>query len=87
MKLQYEQGKRRRVKRFGFYSVTNYDGYWWKDDKWVKNPSGECCSHYWGCRSTKSFIRLLKKWRKYLPKGITFYLVSRWQKHDVIGKI
>lgn len=37
-------------------------------------------------KSVKAFVRLLKKWSKYLPKGIEFELQGRYVDDVVIGK-
>lgn len=97
MKLKYTAEKRLRIKRFGFYGVTTYEDYWYcdLDNRWhhideIQNTPelrrGGYGPDCYGVRSVKAFIRKLKQWRKYLPKGVEFILVSRWKHHDVIGK-
>ncbi len=37
------------------------------------------------CQSPKAFIRLLKKWSKYLGHGVKFKLVSHFTEMSIIG--
>lgn len=44
-------------------------------------------NYFHGARNVKGFVRLLKKWRKYLPSGVEFELLSCWIGKSVVGKI
>lgn len=100
MKLKYNLPKGYRVNRtiaycgiqLAFEQSIKTNHYWWcyATNKWVDYdtplPKGGS-SHYRGrCRSVKAFKRLLRKWSKYLPKGLAFELVSQYDALCVIGK-
>jgi hypothetical protein len=95
MKLKYKAPKGQRC-NYAYCGVTTFDGYMYTEVennkfKWVNNENVcdyeySVCTHA-PCRNIKQFKRLLKKWRKYLPKGIKFILISRYVNNDVEGKI
>lgn len=78
--------------------VTNYSGYWYFKTlgRWVHRDeipkhihvSGSIASHYGPVYTIKQFNKKLRVWRRYLPKGIEFILVSRYvDVADVYRKI
>lgn len=98
MKLKYKQAKRRRIKSSRFHSVTTFSDYWYcdYDNRWHHRKEIHVNDHLrqeaygtdcMNVRSVKAFIRKLKQWRKYLPAGVEFILVSRFKNCHVRGKI
>jgi hypothetical protein len=67
------------------YLSADYDGIERKyvNNKIVKLHPKERTKY---CRSAKAFRRLLRKWSKYLPPGIEFMMVSRWDDWTIYGK-
>jgi hypothetical protein len=62
-----------------------------KEHKWVCDENGIGFGKEWSssCKppsSVKAFVRLLKKWSKYLPPNLEFTLASRFDILEVIGK-
>lgn len=85
MKLKYEAQKGFRV-NYKFMGFTTHESGWWfnyNTEIWEKNPeAGEKgYSSHQSCKSMKAFRRKLKK----APKGVEFWLVSRWQGCDIKG--
>lgn len=93
MGLKYQRSKGSRIKSSRFRGVTTFDGYWWvrKENKWIHNADPNCVgargSGYFRIRSVRAFRRNLRKWSKYLPKGVKFILISRYKNCDVTGTI
>jgi hypothetical protein len=93
--MRYEAPKGKRIKRVGFWDVTNFEDYHWADalNRWVhrreikslqeKHGDFDYGTHCYGIKSVRTFRRRVKKWSKYLPKGIEFILVPRWVGHHV----
>ena len=85
MKLKYEEQKGFRI-NYKFMGFSTHEQGWWfsnNSNKWEKNPeAGENgYSSHQDCKSMKAFRRKLKK----APKGVKFYLVSRWVGYGIDG--
>ena len=77
--------------------ICSFDGWWWdhKTQRWFdfdkaceeEQSLGDTGSNYpLPCRSVKAFVRLIRKWSKYVPPGVRFTLGSRWGDFCVEGK-
>jgi hypothetical protein len=86
MKLKYEAKKGTRI-NYGFIGCTTFEKAWWYNEtlkKWEYDPDmskGYDYSSYALCKSTKAFIRKLKK----APKGVEFILCSVWKSNNITG--
>jgi len=90
------QGRYHRASTFmGVTCWSRPETYWWFEDlqKWVS--SNDIPDHHNGyashtppryVRSTRAFRRRLKQWSTYLPSGVQFMLVSRFDELCVLGK-
>jgi hypothetical protein len=92
--MKYEAPKGKRIKGYGFCSVTNFDGYWYVDrlKRWMtyseirESPLCDSLNYGTDCvgiHSVKAFKRRVKKWSKQLPKRTRFVLVPRYVGHRV----
>ena len=83
MKLRYEAKKKVKYN----YTDIMCDDYYLHEDTHRWTLDSRCGDSFRpGVGSPKAFIRLLKKWSKYLPGGTEFVLKSRWVGHDVFGR-
>ena len=94
MKLKYEKTKGQRV-RWGYLGIDcELLSLWWNESRRVWEPldahphDNRSSGTSWKmCKSPKAFVRLLKKWSRYVPPGTKFRLCSRWIGHDVTGTV
>jgi len=94
MKLKYQAKKGSRIKyRFMGVQIEREPGstmYWYVEriHKWSNDPpwDEEGISNTAPCKSVRAFRRKMKKWKKELPSGIYFRLISRWVGYDVNAK-
>lgn len=88
MKLKYQAKKLSRINsRFTGVDCDQVEMLWYPNEhKWKEMDNSVPWQSWCDCKSTKAFIRRLKEWSKYLPKGTIFVLKSRWIGYDIIGK-
>jgi hypothetical protein len=91
MKIQYQQTKGRRHKRFGFLgvTVTSDDIMWWSRDlnRWatdaeIPRPTVKGYSSSAPCRSVRAFRKMLRDNPSIRGRAT---LVSRWVGYHVYG--